>query len=374
MLILSTGAIIILGIMQVGIHSQRSAIVQKSATSAYEVQARNKAYTAAQLAMERINESAGTWYPKKDSPWIEAIDGDSISLYYKLFQSSDPEPYPFSYLDEDTVEIYAKSWYRTSAKNKKEDFDLITTYIKSAMHFVPEFKSAMSFATDDFTISASGSSSISGNNPNAPGECEDRPAIATMSENAANMVSTNIDGDRLISDSTGVAYDPDLSYQPVDQLIARLRNSPGTRIINEEADGINYKGDLGTEDNPGVFFIEDDTKLTGGISEGYGILVVRSYGALAYDSSGVEMDIAGNFTFNGLVIFEDAYALDGKGTPTINGSVLVGKKDETTNNIMDVEISGNLHIQYDCLAEKYAQVAAAKELMQNRYKRLSTYE
>ncbi|SMO82082.1 hypothetical protein [Gracilimonas mengyeensis] len=372
MLILSAGAIITLGIMQVGVQSQRKAIVQNSVTSANEVQIRNKAYTAAQLAMERINESSGTWRPTAANPWVEEIDGDSISLYYNLYSTSSPQPYPFSFLNADTIQIHAKSWYRNPANDKKEEMTLISSYIKSAMHFVPEFRSALSFATDDFDISANGSASISGNNPHNPGDCEDRPAIATISQNSADEVDFKVDDKYLESDSANVMYDPELSYAPVDELIARLRNSPGTVVISES--GTNYKGEMGTQDDPGVFFIEDDTKLSGGISEGYGILVVRSYGSLSYDSAGVELDIAGNFTFNGLVVFEDAYALDGKGTPTINGSVLIGKQDEETSNDISVDITGNLHIQYDCTAEKYAQVASAKELKQNRYKRLSTYE
>ncbi|MEX0845420.1 MAG: hypothetical protein WD022_09055 [Balneolaceae bacterium] len=367
MLIISAGAIIALGIIQVGIQTQRSGIAQNSATSANEVQIRNKAFTSAQLAMERINESAGSWQPTQNSPWIEEIEGDSISLYYNVYTTSSPGAGAFAYLDEDTVEIHTKSWYRDPNSNHLKELRLITTYVKSAMHFVPEFKSAMSFATDDFDISAGGSSSISGND--ATGECADRPAITTVSQDKADEVAGNIDSKHLESDSVNVSFDSTLSYEPVDKLIARLAESSGTQFIEG-----NYQGELGSESDPGVFFIEKDAKLTGGISEGYGILVVRSYGSLAYDSSGVELDIAGNFKFNGLVIFEDAYAMDGKGTPRINGSVLVGKKDESTNNIMDVNISGNLHIQYDCTAEKYAQVASAKELKQNRYKRLSTYE
>lgn len=368
MLIISAGAVIALGIIQLGIQSQRKGITENVIIAANDVQIRNKAYTAAQLAMERINESTGTWHPKEDSPWVEVIDGDSISLYYTLHTTATPSAGSFAYLDEDTVVIHSKSWYKKSKNNTRKEIQVISSYEKSALHFVPEFKSAMSFATDDFDISAGGSSSISGND--LSGDCGNRPAITTISEDMAQDVENNVSDSHLISDSTNVAYDSTLSYEPVDKLIARLSESEDTKFIEGP-----YKGALGSETDPGVFFVENDAKLTGGISEGYGILVVRSYGSLAYDSSGVELDIAGNFTFNGLVIFEDAYALDGKGTPTINGSVLVGKKDdENDNNIMDVDITGNLHIQYDCTAEKYAQVASAKGLKQNRYKRISTYE
>jgi|SRR5690554_319484 len=367
MLIFSAGAVIVLGIIQVGIQSQRSAISQNSIVTANNVEIRNKAYTAVQLAMERINTSNGSWHPQKNSPWIEAIAGDSISLYYTVHPPSTPGVGAFAYLDEDTVVIHAKSWY-SSNNNQRKEIEIITSYKKSAMHFVPEFKSAMSFATDDFTLSAGGNSHISGNDES--GQCGgDRPAVTTISERKAQEVANSVGSEHLSSDSTNVAFDSNLSYQPVDELIARLAESQNTRYIQG-----NYKGDLGSETNPGVFFVENNAKLTGGISEGFGILVVRNNGFLGYELEGVELDIGGNFKFNGLVVFEDAYNLKGRGTPRINGSVLVGKKDENTSNIIDVDLSGNLRIQYNCDAEKYAQVASAKELKQNRYKHVSTYE
>lgn len=365
MLIISAGAVIALGMLQVGIQNQRAAIAERTAVSAYEVEVRNKAFTASQLAMERINETEGSWHPTESNPWIEVIDGDSISLHYEIDSTSTPSMGSLAYLDDDTVNIYSSSWYWDTRSNRKEELTINASYIKSALHFVPEFKSGMSFATDDFNISASGSSLISGNSMS--GECEDRPAITTVSESKANDVDYNVDSSHMDSDSVDVSYDSTLSYKPVDDLIARLSES--AQYISG-----NYKGEMGSEDDPGVFFVEENAKLSGGISEGYGIMVVRSGGELAYDSAGVELDIAGNFTFNGLVIFEDAYNLDGSGTPTINGSVLVGKKDEDSGNVLDVDLNGNLTIQYDCTAEKYAQVASAKELKQNRYTRLSTFE
>jgi len=99
-------------------------------------------------------------------------------------------------------------------------------------------------------------------------------------------------------------------------------------------------------------------------------MVVRSGGELEYEG---ELSVAGNFKFNGLVIFENAYNMTGRGTPRINGSVLVGKANDT-NERLDIDLGGTIDIQYDCTAEKYAQLASASRLGQNRYKRLSTYE
>jgi hypothetical protein len=373
MLIISAGAVIALGILQMGIQNQRSSIAQVSATSAYEIQVRNKAFTAAQLAMERINESGGTWHPQKNSPWIEDIDGDSISLYYDLSTGSSGGT--FSLLQGDTVEINATSWYLDPNSGNRKEINIVTSYVKTAMHFVPEFQSAMSFAVNanDFTFAASGNALISGND--ASGTCPSKPAISVRDNDSADKITRadNIyvyltggdNSEHMESDSVAIGIDPNLSYKPVDDLVARL-----AQINNVVKVSGNYKGTMGSETNPGVFFVEDYAKLTGGISEGYGIMVVRSGGELEYEG---ELSVAGNFKFNGLVIFENAYNMTGRGTPRINGSVLVGKANNT-NEQLDIDLGGTIDIQYDCTAEKYAQLASANLLNQNRYKRLSTYE
>ena len=188
-----------------------------------------------------------------------------------------------------------------------------------------------------------------------------------MDENSKYLVDTHTSND--LKGDPPVKKDTTLSYQPTDDLIERLENMSYSKTISG-----NYKGEMGSKEYPGVFFVEDQAKLTGGISEGYGILVVRSDGNMTYeDSDGAELDIAGNFKFNGLVIFENAYNFDGKGTPTINGSVLVGNTEGFSNQI-DIDISGNLTLQYDCTAKNYAKKAAALAVKQKKYKHVITFE
>jgi len=165
--------------------------------------------------------------------------------------------------------------------------------------------------------------------------------------------------------SPKVKVDNDLSYEPTDELIARLEDSPDRVNV-----GSDYTDSLGTANDPGVFFIEDGANLTGAQSSGYGIMVVRSGGDLKYDG---ELKVAGNFEFNGLIIFENAYDFEGRGTPTVNGSVLVGNTSDYEGEI-DVDIRGNIHMQYDCRAEEYAKMAAAEAVEQNKYTRVVTLE
>ena len=378
MLIIAAGAIIAVGILQLGVQSKRTAIAQNSAVDAYEVEVRNKAFTAAQLTMERINASGGTWHPTANNPWVQEIDGTPISLYYDLMPTSASGN--FAMLEGDTVEIHATAKFLDPITDQEKDIDIITNYVKTSMHFVPEFKGAMQFAVDadDFTFGLGGSSAVIGDDNS--GTCSPKPAVVVRDQDSYDKVLDGANsstggkkggkkgggGGGLVSDTAGIGIDPDLSYKPVDQLVARLAQMSDVTKVSG-----NYKGSFGTKENPGIFFVEDKARLTGGIEDGYGIMVVRSGGELEYEG---ELFVAGNFEFNGLVIFENAYDMTGRGTPKINGSVLIGKADEDSPEMLNVDLGGTIDIQYDCVAEKYAQLASALSLGQNRYKRLSTYE
>lgn len=231
---------------------------------------------------------------------------------------------------------------------------------------MPDFKSPLTIATKNFSYSAGGSSPINGFDASGSG-CSDKPGITVMDGNSKYLFESHSGND--LQGNPPIQKDTTLSYQPTDDLIERLVNMSYSKTISGS-----YKGEMGSKEYPGVFFVEDQTKLTGGISEGYGILVVRSDGNMTYEGSdGAELDIAVNFTFNGLVIFENAYNFDGKGTPTINRSVLVGNTKGFGNQI-NIDISGNLTLQYDCTAKNYAKKAVALAVKQKKYKHVITFE
>jgi len=113
-------------------------------------------------------------------------------------------------------------------------------------------------------------------------------------------------------------------------------------------------------------------RLTGQQSEGYGIMVIRADASMEMEDP--SLSVAGNFEFNGLVIFENAYAFDGRGTPTINGSVLIGETDGHTGDKIDIDLGGDININYDCMGEKYAKMAADNAVQQNKYTLLVSTE
>ncbi|MGB0346726.1 MAG: hypothetical protein ACPGGA_04525, partial [Balneolaceae bacterium] len=63
----------------------------------------------------------------------------------------------------------------------------------------------------------------------------------------------------------------------------------------------------------------------------------------------------------------------GNGTPDLNGSVLIGNTPGN-NTVLDIDLSGNLQIQYNCESLDYAREASSTHLKQNRYSRVSTFE
>jgi hypothetical protein len=349
MLFTATGAIIVFGLVQLGLFSQKSVLAEDTANYASDNHARNVAFTTIQLAMEKINQDP-TWKPSEASPWESKVEGANTSLYYEVLSLGS------GINDPDTIRVFSEASYFDQKAS------IISTFARQSLHFVPKFEAALSIATDQFNFSMSGSSSISG--VERSGTCSDKPGVTVQDVLSHDEVVAGASAD--ITDiQNGVVVDPNVKYSPVDELIARLATSPTAQTISG-----NYKGSLGTAADPGVFFVENYANLTGGLSAGYGILVIRSGGSLEYDGM---LDVAGNFEFNGLIVFENAFDFKGRGTPSLNGSVLVGNTPNN-NDVIDIDISGNLNLQYDCKAEEYAQRASAGLLKQNRYTRLNTFE
>jgi len=258
----------------------------------------------------------------------------------------------------------------SNARNNEIRAEVISLYYKQPFSsLVPDFEGAISLPTGFNTFNADGNAhDITGNAPSGTA-CEDKPAIVVNRSETRDALPNNLNtfGDPAIK------VDNSLSYEPTDELIERLSNTNGVKYLSGKLSGSGV--DMGSPANPGVFFVEDDLKITGGKIQGYGILVVRSFGEMEYvNEDGATLDLAGNFEFNGLVVFENAYSMDGRGTPTINGTVLIGNTDLMGNDSIDIDLGGNISINYDCEAEEYAKMAAANAVKQNKYTRRVTTE
>lgn len=358
MLIICAGVLISLGFVALSTSNTGMMLTEKNVNYAEYTMAKNAAHTAIQIAMQEINQD-DTWPDTHDitNPWSTTVQDRDVALYTDYYKNP-------NYWDPDSLWLYSNADYLDDVVQVR------TLYLKQPFSsLVPDFEGSLTVAADPslFNFTMGGSSSINGNSP-TDYACEDKPAITTIPGAGGNFSS--IEGSSGVEGSSQVSENPDLSYQPTDELIARLANTDGVEYISG-----NYKGAMGTKDNPGVFFVENNARLTGGIEEGYGILVVRTAGSIEYEGEdGATLDVAGNFKFNGLVIFENAYNFTGRGTPTINGSVLVGHTEDYKGTPIDIDINGNIHLQYDCRGEDYARMAAANAVKQNKYTRVVVSE
>ncbi|MEX1062709.1 MAG: hypothetical protein WEC12_03835 [Balneolaceae bacterium] len=367
MLIICAGALLATGIMNISTMRQGKAITENTVNYADFIMAKNAAQTAIQMAMQEINADS-SWADLYDElqhqgqdpdefAWKPVIDGREVTLFTRYIDKD-----PDDYFSEDRIRLIS------NAVHNDISVEVNSLYLMQPFSaLVPDFDGALQLPTDIGEFSLDGTAhGINGTPPAGHGCSETKPPVAVKSEETKQKIEAEdpeMDGE--------ISVDSSLSYEPTDELIERLYNS-GNSI---KVDG-DYSSQLGTAQQPGVFFIDGNVKLTGQQSEGYGIMVIRSGGSMEYEDG--SLSVAGNFEFNGLIIFENAFDFDGRGTPTINGSVLIGNTpgylDDPENDPIDISLGGNIEINYDCLGEKYAKMAAADAVKQNKYTRVVTTE
>ncbi len=364
MLIICAGMLVALGIVAMGTSSQGKLMTEKTVEYAQKTQALNAAHTAIQIVTQEINKkgienmdqqyvddrnSSNSWTPS-------TVSGADIVLSIE-FLNSDWETNP--YFEEDKLRVSSKATIDNEYESNVKSVYVVAPF----SNLVPDFAGALQLPTGYGSLSVDGNAhDINGTDPN----CSDsRPPIAVNNSQTKDGLQShdlNLDGD--------IAVDNQLDYEPTDELIARLENSENATTVNSD-----YSENLGTAEEPGVYFIDGQVSLTGQQSEGYGIMVIKDSAHMDYeDEDGNTVSIRGNFEFNGLVIFENAQLFDGSGTPTINGSVLVGDTDPDDTNEIEVDLSGNISINYTCAGEKYAKMGAANTVKQNKYTRVVSSE
>ena len=357
MLIMCAASLIALGFINMSTSRQGLNITEQNVNYADFIIAKNTAHTAIQMAMQNIN-ADDDWAENHDKskgnpPWEPVIEGREVTLHTIFKEHPD-------FFEADTLRLVSNSTYKDITVEVNSLF-----WVQPFSALVPDFAGAIQIPTDIGTFDTDGAAhEVNGTPPAGHGCTESKPPVAVSN----NLTKLKIESAGLITDGE-IEVDPSLSYEPTDELIERLYNSGSGITIDA-----NWSDELGTSDNTGVFFIEDGVKLTGKQTEGYGIMVIRSGGILEYEG---ELSVAGNFTFNGLIIFENAFDFDGRGTPTINGSILVGNTQDYMDaggDPINIDLGGNITINYDCLGEKYAKMAAANAVKQNKYTRIVTKE
>lgn len=358
MLIMCSGILVAMGYINMSVSKQGKLLMEKTVNYADYIMAKNTAHTAIQIAMQKINKD-DTWAEthNKDNPWTTTLNNRQVELYTVYDESPD-------FWEPDDLRMVSNaSYYDNSVQ-------VISQYLKEPFSaLVPDFQSALQLPTDIGEFNVDGTAhEINGTPPPESGCTDSKPPVTVHSkETKEKLEEENLKKKEGSFEGDDIVVDNSLSYEPTDELIERLYNSGNATMVDGD-----FSDQLGTSDKPGVFFIDGEVKLTGNQSEGFGILVVRSHGNMEYEDT--ELSVAGNFEFNGLVIFENAYNFDGRGTPTINGSVLIGNTEDYEGDPIDIDLGGNININYDCLGENYAKQAAALAVEQFKYTRVVTME
>jgi hypothetical protein len=335
MIIVVMGVMLTIGITQTSIFSTMGSMDEKNVTYAENIQAANIAHTAAEMAMLQLRDDP-TW---RTQGWEVSANGGSAVVSIVT-------------VDSDTLRV------TSTGSINDQTYQVSYTILESPLSLVPQFNAAMGIYTDNFIFNIDGAAGrLDGND--VSGECETVPGVGVSSETGKAKVGSwsNIKGD---PDGEAGVLEATHEWSDVQKLIDVL--SPTATKVTK---GIK---DFGSRENPGVFVVDEQVKLAGGVPTGYGILIVRSGGELELEGG---LDLTGNFEFNGLVIFENAYNLDARGTPTINGSIMIGGN---TDFDIPIHIRGNVSFNYDCSAQELANVAASGAGSQMRFTTLSIFE
>jgi hypothetical protein len=352
MLIIIGGLLLSIGITKQGQQSIIFQMVNHSSKYAEVTQANNIANSAIELVILEMMDDP-EWY-LTNSPWSQEID--------EGFALVEIEEVP----TDDLIRV------RSTGIVNGERRTVTVLYDHKDIHFVPLFDAAISIKTNLFDFHVNGEATeIDGTSPEEG--CDPVPGVMVTDNDSYDKVE---EYESVIYGDPQIGVDEEGSFEEANKLISMVEHAPGTQYLPSG----NYNGGLGTADNPGVFFVENQTTISGN-TEGYGILVVRRGAEILVEGEDEviqgedgQLSVRGTFEFTGLVIFENAFNLEASGTPTINGSVFIGASDSWDDNI-DILIQGTPKFKYSCAAQLYAQTAAAQVIQYGKqYIPLSVYE
>lgn len=364
-LIICTGVLVTLGYVGLGALQQGREVAVSNISYVDRLRAKNAAQTAIQMAMAEINND-DTWKDDKtkESPWINNIGNSEVQLYVETIYE---ETAPDKFFEPDTIKVISTASYRDSKSEELSSTRVMAVYVTSAIgEFIQPFNGAIAVTAENINISSDGSGTATISGIDMTGQCVDKPALSTSNEPLISKVEENTPPFEIEGELKWIS---DLDFTSTKELVNRLETQEEVTFIRND-----YYGDLGTETDPGVFFVDNSATIHEDVEQGYGILIIRKGGNLALeDSAGNSIPVGENLTFNGLGIFEDAYEFDVQKVPSFNGTLLFEETEHKLKNL-EVKLTGNIRIQYDCTAENYAKQAAAELLPFKRYRRISTFE
>lgn len=327
--------IIVLGILQLNLNGRHIQLIERTSSYANESQMRNSAHSGSEFVLNEL---------RSEPTWRNNYEPYPVQLEYATAFVTIQDHTTNENLEEEQLRLISNVPFQ-------RDSVLVAYTVDVVMGDIPEITGALNLTDSEFNMNLfSNAFEIDGNDESGLDPIG-VPGISVIDQESKDKIFDTNNEDFLnnITGSTGtpsIEVDDNLDFSNMEELILALEAN-ATYLQG------NYTQDLNTPDNPGVFFVEDYAKIAGNV-DGYGILVVRESGDLDLAT----LDLKGTFDFYGLVIFEDAWAFDGKGTATIHGAVMVGSPDKESE--VDIELGGTLKILYNSWALEFARVAAQR--------------
>lgn len=330
--------IVLLGIIQINLNDRHTSLIARSATYSYESQMRNMAHSGVELTLNRLRTNP-TWRNGYE-PYPVPLD---YGTAYVEIQDNSTNPA----LAEDELRLISKVTLQDNIVEVAYLVEMVTGK-------VPQIPGALALTDPKFLTDLSGSYAVNGFDEaieNSETDSIGIPGITVMDQESKEEIlnsSTEQELDQITGNTVenpSIEVDPTMDYGSLSQLIDQIE--PNSIKLTEDISGNDY---IGTQDNPGIFFVEDQIAVRGTV-EGYGIMVVKESGSV--DLS--ELEINGNFNFHGLVLFRNSLRFVGKGDAFIHGTAVIGSPDVETQ--IDIDLTGNLTIRYNSVALEYAKIA-----------------
>lgn len=351
MLIIVAGVLLSVGITQTSLFGGLGLMVGHSANYAEAVQAKNIAYMGTELAIRQMIDNPPDWENNSTFIFSDNIGGGNAAV---------------------TVEVTPNGMLRMISNGSfNGDSQQITLLMQQNQNSaVPTFFSALGFIMSDFdkfTFSAGGNTTIDGHD--ISGQCEDKPGVSVNHSEDIDTVEDGIWGSGKVLGDPPIDTFNGLTMDELSKLIDQLE--PYGTVLNPNQNQHN----LGSKEEPGIFVVNSNVRFAGSQNKGAGIMIVRNSGNIEVeegDDSG-SLELRGGFEFDGLVIFENALNIDGRGNATIRGSVIVGNTHQNAPKFF-ADMGGAANIKYDCSAQQYADMAASGLGSSMNFQTLSVYE
>lgn len=329
--------VIVLGIMQINLNGRHLHLIERTSSYANESQMRNMAHSGVENVLYELR-SDPTW---RNGYLPYRVQLDYAAAYVTIQDSTQ------------NINLASDQLRLVSSVPFKRDSVRVAYKVKVVIGQLPDIPGALTLTDSQFTTDLFGSFQIDGNDESGL-DTTGIPGITVIDQASKDKIFADDPDHKFLDQVTGstgtpsIEVDESIDFTDMEQLIDMLE--PNAYFLEG-----NYTQDLGSPENPGVFFVEDYAKISGNVN-GYGILVVKQTGNLDLTT----LDLKGNFDFYGLVIFENSWAFDGAGTATIHGSVLVGSPEEASD--LEIRLGGTLKILYNSWALQFANEAARRSI------------